>query len=246
MILWPEFTWHTYLSTAEVFPWSILIVWPEYWPLIGQYWSCDLNTGLWTLISDCLFVPGESADPASSPQTGSEEGQPPEAERSGEHWGQQGPGPSLQEGHEASEARTGVASSSGNPAHFRLQLSTNSRGRAGGGQVCEYWPAMSLEYWSLIGLYWSCNLNTGLSLVTTGHMTLILSTLWSILVMRSCHLNNRFSLDDFLFQSPRWPGGVAWAALSHGGLSRVWPAPELNTGLWLVNTDHVTWILACD
>ena len=27
--------------------WSILITWPEYWPLIGQYWSCYLNTGRW-------------------------------------------------------------------------------------------------------------------------------------------------------------------------------------------------------
>ena len=27
--------------------WSILVMWPEYWPLIGQYWSRDLNTGLW-------------------------------------------------------------------------------------------------------------------------------------------------------------------------------------------------------
>ena len=27
--------------------WSIEITWPEYWPLIGQYWSHDLDTGLW-------------------------------------------------------------------------------------------------------------------------------------------------------------------------------------------------------
>ena len=27
--------------------WSILVTWPGYWPVIGQYWSRDLNTGLW-------------------------------------------------------------------------------------------------------------------------------------------------------------------------------------------------------
>ena len=27
--------------------WSILITWPEYWPLIGQYWSRDPSTCLW-------------------------------------------------------------------------------------------------------------------------------------------------------------------------------------------------------
>ena len=26
--------------------WLIEVTWPEYWPLIGQYWSRDLNTGL--------------------------------------------------------------------------------------------------------------------------------------------------------------------------------------------------------
>ena len=89
-----------------------------------------------------MLIPGESADPVGSPQAGAEEGQPPEAARSGEHWGHQGPGPGLQTGHEATEARPGVASSSRDPAHFRLQLSANSRGRACGGQVCRYWPAI--------------------------------------------------------------------------------------------------------
>ena len=27
--------------------WSIHVTWPQYWPLIGQYMSRDLNTGLW-------------------------------------------------------------------------------------------------------------------------------------------------------------------------------------------------------
>ena len=31
--------------------WSILVTWPEYWPVIGQYWSRDLNTELW--LADC-------------------------------------------------------------------------------------------------------------------------------------------------------------------------------------------------
>ena len=32
----------------EVSPdWSILITWPVHWPVIGQYWSRDLNTELW-------------------------------------------------------------------------------------------------------------------------------------------------------------------------------------------------------
>ena len=32
--------------------WSILVTWPEYWPLIGKYWSRDLNTGLWLVNAD--------------------------------------------------------------------------------------------------------------------------------------------------------------------------------------------------
>ena len=32
--------------------WSILVIWPEYWPLIGQYWSRDLNTDPW-LVNNC-------------------------------------------------------------------------------------------------------------------------------------------------------------------------------------------------
>ena len=33
---------------------SILIMWPEYWPLIGQYLSFDLNTGLWLVNTDLV------------------------------------------------------------------------------------------------------------------------------------------------------------------------------------------------
>ena len=39
----------TWILTSKF---SILILWPEYWPLIGQYWSCDLNIGLWLVKTD--------------------------------------------------------------------------------------------------------------------------------------------------------------------------------------------------
>ena len=32
--------------------WSILVTWPEYWPVIGPYWSLDLNTDLLLVNTD--------------------------------------------------------------------------------------------------------------------------------------------------------------------------------------------------
>ena len=39
--------------------WTLWVIincsWPEYWPLIGQHWSRDLNTGLWLVITNCSW-----------------------------------------------------------------------------------------------------------------------------------------------------------------------------------------------
>ena len=47
---WKQVTWIWILACD----WTILVTWSEYWPLIGQYWSRDLNTSLWLDNTDHL------------------------------------------------------------------------------------------------------------------------------------------------------------------------------------------------
>ena len=59
-IMWPEY-WpligqYCHVTWILASDESTLITWPEYWSLIGQYWSRDLNTDLWLDNNVCRVV----------------------------------------------------------------------------------------------------------------------------------------------------------------------------------------------
>ena len=74
------------------------------------------------------------------------------------------------------------------------------------------------KYWPLIGQYSSRDLNTGLSLVTTGHVTWTLASHWSTLVtwqrsgyQQGCAIFRQVICNNVLFSVDSHPGEAAWS-----------------------------------
>ena len=120
------------------------------------------------------------------------------------------------------------------------------------------------EYSAPIGQYWSRDLNTsfylintrhvtwipGLLLVSVGHVTWILAIYLSIFLRREKQSESILcsKLTTTTFGKIKGKYGY----LSHDLNTGPWLVTllvtwlDLNTDLWLVNTDHMTWILASD